>query len=188
MACGIFLDQGSNLCLLHWQADSLPLGHQGSPASSFVGTRRGKFKRLWVWQTVPASVVTGIRGWRVCSSRGCWRDTILRLSEAKDAIQDQAEHEPSREQMEGLSGVGSYLRLGRAGKHFLLALIHILLSPETNWNGEKNMLEKNNKLIPIQELNSGLPHCRQTLYPLSQGGDLIGKGTVLLSYTGLLSK
>ena len=24
MACGIFQDQGSNLCLLHWQADSLP--------------------------------------------------------------------------------------------------------------------------------------------------------------------
>ena len=30
-ACGIFLDQGSNLCLLHWQVDSLPLSHQGSP-------------------------------------------------------------------------------------------------------------------------------------------------------------
>ena len=30
VACGIFLDQGLNLCLLHWQADSLPLGHQGS--------------------------------------------------------------------------------------------------------------------------------------------------------------
>ena len=29
-ACGILLDQGSNLCLLHWQADSLPLSHQGS--------------------------------------------------------------------------------------------------------------------------------------------------------------
>ena len=26
-----FLDQGSNACLLHWQADSLPLSHQGSP-------------------------------------------------------------------------------------------------------------------------------------------------------------
>ena len=26
-ACGIFLDQGSNSCLLHWQADSLPLSH-----------------------------------------------------------------------------------------------------------------------------------------------------------------
>ena len=30
-ACGIFLDQGSNLCLLHWQADPLLLCHQGSP-------------------------------------------------------------------------------------------------------------------------------------------------------------
>ena len=30
-ACGIFLDQGSNLCLLHWQMDLLPLSHQGSP-------------------------------------------------------------------------------------------------------------------------------------------------------------
>ena len=31
MACGISPDQGSNLCLLHWQADSLSLGHQGIP-------------------------------------------------------------------------------------------------------------------------------------------------------------
>ena len=30
-ACGIFLDQGSNLCPLHWQADSSPLDQQGSP-------------------------------------------------------------------------------------------------------------------------------------------------------------
>ena len=29
-ACGIFPDQGSNPCLLHWQADSQPLRHQGS--------------------------------------------------------------------------------------------------------------------------------------------------------------
>ena len=27
---GIFLDQGSNPCLLYWQADSLSLNHQGS--------------------------------------------------------------------------------------------------------------------------------------------------------------
>ena len=31
MACGIFPDQGSNPCPLHWQADSQPLRHQGSP-------------------------------------------------------------------------------------------------------------------------------------------------------------
>ena len=30
-ARGIFPDQGSNPCLLHWQADSQPLRHQGSP-------------------------------------------------------------------------------------------------------------------------------------------------------------
>ena len=32
--CGIFPDQGLNLCPLHWQADSQPLGHQRSPTSS----------------------------------------------------------------------------------------------------------------------------------------------------------
>ena len=35
---GIFLTQGSNLrlsCLLHWQADSLPLSHRGSPFNPF---------------------------------------------------------------------------------------------------------------------------------------------------------
>ena len=31
-ACGIFPDQGSNPCPLHWQADSQPLHHQGSPS------------------------------------------------------------------------------------------------------------------------------------------------------------
>ena len=33
-ACGIFPDQGSNPCPLHWQVDSLPLSHQGSPYSA----------------------------------------------------------------------------------------------------------------------------------------------------------
>ena len=32
-ACGIFPDQGSNPCPLHWQADSQPLCHQRSPVS-----------------------------------------------------------------------------------------------------------------------------------------------------------
>ena len=30
-ACGIFPDEGSNPCPLHWQADSQTLRHQGSP-------------------------------------------------------------------------------------------------------------------------------------------------------------
>ena len=35
-ACGIFPDQGSNPCPLHWQADFQPLRHQGSPIYLFL--------------------------------------------------------------------------------------------------------------------------------------------------------
>ena len=34
-ACGILPDQGSNPCPPHWQADSQPLCHQGSPVVTF---------------------------------------------------------------------------------------------------------------------------------------------------------
>ena len=34
-ACGIFPDQGSNPCLLHRQADSQPLHHQGRLEATF---------------------------------------------------------------------------------------------------------------------------------------------------------
>ena len=37
-ACGIFPDQGSNPCPLHWQADSQPLRHQGSPNKAFLNS------------------------------------------------------------------------------------------------------------------------------------------------------
>ena len=36
VACGIFPGQGSNPCPLHWQADSQPLRHQGSPPLTFL--------------------------------------------------------------------------------------------------------------------------------------------------------
>ena len=36
VACGIFPDQGSNPCPLHWQADSQPLHHQGNPSLCFI--------------------------------------------------------------------------------------------------------------------------------------------------------
>ena len=36
VACGIFPDQGSNPCPLHWQTDSQPLRHQGSPTTHFL--------------------------------------------------------------------------------------------------------------------------------------------------------
>ena len=36
--CGIFPDQGSNPCPLHWQAASQPLRHQGSPLIDYWHT------------------------------------------------------------------------------------------------------------------------------------------------------
>ena len=44
-ACGILPDQGSNPCPLHWQADSQPLHHQGSPKCIFL-SKEAKLKRL----------------------------------------------------------------------------------------------------------------------------------------------
>ena len=46
MAYGIFLDQGWNASPLHWQADSSPLDHQGSPArfsGIFCSTVKAKY-------------------------------------------------------------------------------------------------------------------------------------------------
>ena len=40
-SCGIFLDQGLNPCLQLWQADTLPLSHQGSPRYTFVSDTQG---------------------------------------------------------------------------------------------------------------------------------------------------
>ena len=36
VACGIFPDQGSNRCPVHWQEDSQPLRHQGSLALDII--------------------------------------------------------------------------------------------------------------------------------------------------------
>ena len=36
VVCGVFPDQRSNPCLLHWQVDSLLLSHQGSPIPAFL--------------------------------------------------------------------------------------------------------------------------------------------------------
>ena len=41
---GLFPTRGSNLCLLHWQADSLPLSHQGCPVRACMLCR---FSHVW---------------------------------------------------------------------------------------------------------------------------------------------
>ena len=52
-ACRIFPDQGSNPCLLHWQADSQPLRHQGSPILTiFKCTIEGHWVQLQCCTTI----------------------------------------------------------------------------------------------------------------------------------------
>ena len=58
-ACGILPDQGPNPCPLHWQADSQPLHHQGSPTFSlFNGTANwvvkwlSKIRACWFIQSI----------------------------------------------------------------------------------------------------------------------------------------
>ena len=50
-ACGIFPDQGSNPCPLHWQADSQLLHHQESPFFFFLN----KFIYLFIFGCVGSS-------------------------------------------------------------------------------------------------------------------------------------
>ena len=55
-ACGIFPDQGSNPCPLHWQADSQSLRHQGSPHIFFYLTNTWcKPITLQPWCLVPGT-------------------------------------------------------------------------------------------------------------------------------------
>ena len=48
VACGIFLDQGLNLCPLHWQADSYLLRHEGSPPDCFLDPGEGSTVGAWI--------------------------------------------------------------------------------------------------------------------------------------------
>ena len=69
---GIFLMQGSNLHLLHWQADSLPLSHLGSPKRAICPTQNSGFFEVpiltfHIWQRW--TLTTDWRLW--CPRREC---------------------------------------------------------------------------------------------------------------------
>ena len=58
-ACGILPDQGSNPCPLHWQADSQPLRHQGSPWLTLNVTTYGG-RRLLTGTSTPAGCLCSL--------------------------------------------------------------------------------------------------------------------------------
>ena len=61
---GVFLTQGLNPCLLHWQADSLPLSHLGwlvkrIPQLSFLHLTP-EFSREYLWEEFPGGLAVKI--------------------------------------------------------------------------------------------------------------------------------
>ena len=55
--CGIFLDQGLNPCLLHWQVGSLPLSHREAPVSC-----KCVFPLSFFWDPCPTGSSAEARG------------------------------------------------------------------------------------------------------------------------------
>ena len=49
LAHGIFLDQGQNLCFMHWQAGSLPLSHQDCPIDIYIYREREILRSLGMY-------------------------------------------------------------------------------------------------------------------------------------------
>ena len=68
-ACGIFPDQGSNPCPLHWQADSQPLHHQGSPYFFFFFKRDDPFIYLFIYLWL-CWVFISVRGLSLVTASG----------------------------------------------------------------------------------------------------------------------
>ena len=61
-ACGIFPDQGSNPCPLHWQVDYLPLSCQGNPANLLFK----KIKKNFYWLHEIPACLTGDQTCTLC--------------------------------------------------------------------------------------------------------------------------
>ena len=81
---GIFPTQGSNLHLLHWKAESLPLHHQGSPTWwDYSGDSEGKGFACnegdLGWEDPleeDMATHSSILVWRIPMDRGAWRATV----------------------------------------------------------------------------------------------------------------
>ena len=75
---GIFLTQGSNLYLLHWKVDSLPLSHLGSPAIFFFFSSlfKPKLSRCGQLESFQIATVSFWQDPMIC----CWKQTHQDIS------------------------------------------------------------------------------------------------------------
>ena len=78
VACRIFPDQGSNPCPLHWQVDSQPLRHQGSPRLTFNMDVSLKEKRILCLQNSNWPCYLEASGVALTSPTYLWRGMLAR--------------------------------------------------------------------------------------------------------------
>ena len=74
---GIFPTQGSNPCLLHWEQDSLPLSHQGSPYMEY-------YSAIKEWNNASCSNMNGPRDYHTKWSQRQTYDITYMESKKKD--------------------------------------------------------------------------------------------------------
>ena len=70
----IFPDQGSNLCLLHWQVDSLPLSPQGSPAPVLISPEPQRRQNSHMGLKPEQGLASWVRG-----NAGAEREEVRRM-------------------------------------------------------------------------------------------------------------
>ena len=86
---GIFLAPGLNLCLLYWQADSLPLSHQGSPINRQLSCLVVMSRTLSPGGSISVALRTLLRGDRRGSqaayNKGDWQSELSHKESACNA-------------------------------------------------------------------------------------------------------
>ena len=106
MACGIFLDQQLNPCLLHWHVDSLPLSHElGFYVDDY--SRGGS-------QATDTYLVVRLDGEKLLTAGG----RVLGVTAVSDTLEDAIA--AAYKKTEGVDFLGAYMRKD-IGKRALLA-------------------------------------------------------------------
>ena len=86
-ACGVFPDQGSNPCPLHWQADSQPLRHQGSPNQNSYVLKPWALRDA-EWEKYKKTALNSVLFGKARSTRAhCITQTSLQPGEATAIVQ-----------------------------------------------------------------------------------------------------
>ena len=145
MACGTFLDQGSNQCPLYRQGDSYPLDHQGSPVLCLLDSVLKQMSWVWRWDG-------GSMPGKKSSSGASWIGL---------------EFQPRLPSVGGLRQVISHNRTSLDG--FLTLTATRFLRPSPTGLGLSPLLQE---IFPTQGLNLSLLHCRRILYRLNHQGKL----------------